>query len=189
MSVLCSVVKRNPAVALAAFVLAAFAAAPPSSYAQAAFQDKLKAAIVSKFPQFVEWPRAALADRATIGLCVAVPDPFGSDLRDLVAGETVGRHRVVVRRIEDDASIAGCHMLFIPAAAPNRPILLQKASSQPILTIGDDDAFLEEGGIVRLRLVDGRIRFDVDAAAAQRVGLRISSQLLQLALSVRGTES
>jgi hypothetical protein len=41
---------------------------------------------------------------------------------------------------------------------------------------------------VRLRLVDGRMRFDINATAAGQAGLRISSQLLQLALSVRGSQ-
>ena len=47
-------------------------------------------------------------------------------------------------------------------------------------------SLVDDGGIVRLRSVDGRIRFDIDVAAAQRAGLRVSSQLLQLALTVRG---
>ena len=42
------------------------------------------------------------------------------------------------------------------------------------------------GGMVALRVVGGRLRFDIDAAAARKAGLRISSQLLRLALSVRG---
>ncbi len=77
-------------------------------------------------------------------------------------------------------------MLFLPSRASGRHPLLDDARSRPILTIGDDDRFLDDGGIIRLRVVEGRVRFDVNAAAAQQAGLRISSQLLQLALSVRG---
>jgi hypothetical protein len=56
----------------------------------------------------------------------------------------------------------------------------------PILTVGDDSRFLDEGGDIQLKIVAGRVRFEVNAAAASRVGLKISSQLLQLALAVRG---
>jgi YfiR/HmsC-like len=62
---------------------------------------------------------------------------------------------------------------------------LHRAAALPVLTMGDDDRFLDEGGIVRLRVVDGHPRFDVDEAAARRVGLRISSKLLELAATVR----
>ena len=55
----------------------------------------------------------------------------------------------------------------------------------PILTIGETGRFLDDGGIIKLRIVERRVRFDVNAAAADRVGMRISSQLLRLALEVR----
>jgi hypothetical protein len=39
---------------------------------------------------------------------------------------------------------------------------------------------------VALHLINGRVRFDINVEAANQVGVRLSSQLLQLALSVRG---
>ena len=155
--------------------------------AQVALEDKVKAAIISKFPQFVEWPPAAMSGRATLDLCVVSSDPIQSELEELAAGETIGARPLGVRRVQRDQDVDGCQVLFIGAAAvsSNRS-LLQHASALPILTVSDDQKFLEEGGIVRLRQVDGRLRFDVNATAAQKVGLRISSQMLQLAVTVRG---
>ena len=166
--------------------LAIAAALAPRADAQTTLENKLKAAVVSKFPQFVEWPPAALDGRATIDVCVAPPDPFGSDLDELVADETVGDRKVAVRRIDGAPDLAGCHLLLVAGPSSARRSLLQRAAALPILTVGDDPRFMDDGGIVRLRVVGGRIRFDVNAAAARRAGLRISSQLLQLAVSVRG---
>jgi len=174
--------------AIGALVAAAALAASATVRAQASLQDKLKAAIVSKFPQFVEWPPDALDGRTSVDVCVATPDPFGSDLEELVAGETLDNRKVSVRRVAREQDVDGCQLLVIPSGATARRALLQRAATQPILTIGDDARFLDEGGIVRLRLVEGRMRFDVNAAAARRVGLRISAQLLQLAASVQGAE-
>jgi hypothetical protein len=155
--------------------------------AQSTLEDKVKAAIVSKFPQFVEWPAGALNGHSTIDLCIVSADPIQADFEELVTGETVGGRQLSVRRVQRDQEVDGCHVLFVRAAAvPSNRSLLQRASSLPVLTVSDDQSFLDEGGIVRLRQVDGRLRFDVNAAAAQKVGLRISSQMLQLALSVRG---
>jgi hypothetical protein len=155
--------------------------------AQATLEDKVKAAIVSKFPQFVEWPAGAVADRATIDLCILSADPIQSDLQELASGETLANRQLSVRQIQREQDVDGCHVLFIRAAAvASNPRLLQRASGLPVLTVSDDQKFLDEGGIVRLRQVDGRLRFDVNATAAHKVGLRISSQMLQLALTVRG---
>jgi hypothetical protein len=57
------------------------------------------------------------------------------------------------------------------------------------LTVGDSDQFLNAGGIIVLRMVNRRVRFEVDVSAARDAGLRISPQLLDLALAVRGGPS
>ena len=167
------------------FTLAALA---PRLHAQTTLENKLKAAIVSKFPQFVEWPSAALDGRTTVDVCVVRPDPFGADLDELVADERLGDRKVTVRHVEHEPDLAGCQLLVIAGTlVPHRP-LLERAAALPILTVGDDPRFLDAGGVVRLRQVDGRMRFDVNADAARRAGLRISSQLLQLAVTVRGAD-
>ncbi len=173
---------------LVGVLLAISAAVPRTASAQPAPETKLKAAIISKFPQFIEWPPAALDGRGTLDLCVAPPDPFGADLDELVAGESIGERKLTVRRLAHDQDLAGCQVLVVAGAVSSRRAILQRAATMPILTVGDDPRFLDEGGMVRLRLVGGRVRFDVDAAAARRAGLRISSQLLQLAVDVRGAE-
>ena len=77
-------------------------------------------------------------------------------------------------------------MCYVHAHAASRVALLRKVASLPVLTVGDS-ADLESSTIVTLRIVDGRVRFIVSMAAAERAGLRISSQLLRLALDVRGS--
>jgi hypothetical protein len=59
----------------------------------------------------------------------------------------------------------------------------------PVLTVGDGDTFLDDGGVIQLRTLDRRVRFDISMSAAQHSRLRLSSQLLRLALEVRGGPS
>jgi len=167
-------------------VAAALFACTAGPAAEAVPESRLKAAIVSKFPQFVEWPDAAVEGRQTINICVAAPDPFASDLQEMVSGEQLNGRTLALRRVDTPAQVTDCHVLFLPAGSgTNRP-LLAAATRLPVLTVSDDPGFLDVGGIVALRVIDGRVRFEVNAEFARRVGLRISSQLLRLALSVRG---
>lgn len=85
-------------------------------------------------------------------------------------------------------AVAECRLLFIPRdAGPRRGVMLARARGLPVLTVGESDSFLDAGGMMRLRLLNGRMRFDVNLEAARQSGLRFSSQLLGLAASVRGT--
>jgi hypothetical protein len=147
---------------------------------------QLKAAFVSKFPEFTEWPEGALTSRQTIELCIVRPSPFGKALAELVAGETLRGRSLVTREIGSVQAIDTCQLLFVPSqSAIDRKQILARAEKLPVLTVGDYPSFLDEGGIVNLRIVDGRVRFDINVAAADRAGVRLSSQLLRLALTVR----
>ena len=148
---------------------------------------QLKAAFVAKFPLFAEWPSEALEGRKTIDLCVARPNPFGTALAELVADETLQDRPLTIREVPAARAIDGCHVLFVPAlTAGARKEFLNRAASLPTLTIGDYPEFLGEGGIVLLQMAGGRVRFEINAAAASRVGLRLSSQLFRLAVAVHG---
>jgi len=149
-------------------------------------EQRLKAALLSKFPQFVEWPASAVSDRPTIDVCVATPDPFGHDLEELLTGEHVSDRPLALRHVTTMADVAGCHVLYLPALGSGRHPLLGAVANRPVLTVSDAPNFLDTGGMVVLRVVGGRLRFDIDAAATRHAGLRVSSQLLRLAVSVRG---
>jgi len=153
----------------------------------AASESRLKAAFVSKFPQFVEWPPEALDGRTTVDICVVTPDPYGADLDALVSGQSLNGRLLAVRRVGRDGALDHCHVLvFSSAPTADLKPLLARVARLPILTVGDDRRFVDEGGMIGLRMVGGRVRFDVNVTAARRAGLRLSSQLLQLAMSVRG---
>jgi hypothetical protein len=147
---------------------------------------QLKAAFVSKFPEFTEWPPHALNARKTIDICVARPSPFGGTLSEFAAAEVIGGRPLQVREIAGPTDVPSCLVLFIPArSAGAQRDLLASAQKAPVLTVGESTAFIDQGGIINLRMVDGRVRFDVNVGAANRAGVRLSSQLLRLALTVR----
>ena len=86
----------------------------------------------------------------------------------------------VVHRTADDSP--PCDVIFVTRiddATLNA--LRSEVAARPILTISDQTGFLEQGGMIEIKLVDGRTRFDINLLAARAAGLTLSSQLLQLA--------
>lgn len=169
----------------AAAMVCAHVAPSLSAAEPVADEYRLKAAIVLRVPQFVDWPAPALVNRATVDLCVLEPNPFGQALRELVAGERLGDRAIIVRQVTRDEA-AGCHVLFVPAAAPGRVALLKSLAGAPVLTMSDAPDFIAAGGIMQLRVADRRVRFEISTTAADRAGLHLSAQLLRLAQAVHG---
>lgn len=146
----------------------------------------VKAAYLFKFTPFVDWPpRAFAAATSPFNMCVVGQDPFGAALDEAVRGQSVDQHPVVVRRYAVATAGMDCHLLFA-GRSPTQSVAqaLKLFQGQPVLTVSD-----QPGGMIRFVLQNGRVRFDVDAAAAQAGGLTISSKLLALSVSHRRTAS
>ena len=149
-------------------------------------EEAVKAALVSRFPQFVQWPGSVWDQRTAIDLCVVRPAVLTEALQDLVADERIDQRPLHVREILASEDPRDCHVLYVPAGTPGAPDLLKRVATRPILTVSDAPDFLDAGGIVMLHTAGTRVRFAVDAAAADRAGLRLNFQLLRLATTVRG---
>lgn len=147
----------------------------------------VKATYLVKFEPFVSWPAASFADPAApFVLCVAEPDPFGPLLEKAADGLHAGSHPILIQRIGDAGESAKCKLLYIGrAASAPKPADFR---GKPVLTI-TDAAPEERRGIIDFRIVDGRVRFTIDDAAAAESGLSISSKLLSLAVSVHEKEA
>lgn len=149
---------------------------------------EVKAAYLFNFGRFVEWPRDTPAGRANeFTICVLGRDPFGAALDATVAGENIDGKSVIVRRISKAADAADCHVLFI-SSSEDRQLhqILSALGKLSILTVSDAAHFLQQGGMVEFILVDQRIRFAVNLAAAQEARLNLSSELLKVAAEIRG---
>ncbi len=173
--------RRSLASALALCLAGTHATAAPSAQEVA-----VKAAYLAKFAPFVVWPEAAFAaSNAPLVLCVQGDDPFGGALDRLTAGQSVGAHPVIVRRMPRLDPDSGCQIAYLAGSSVQSPAAaLKVVEGQPVLTVTDAEAGGEKG-IVHLVLIDGRVRFMIDAGKAGQSQLGISSKLLALAVEVK----
>ena len=160
--------------AIAASQIVVSAQRPPAA------ASDIKAAYLYQFGRYVEWPTAL--DDLTV--CVVGDEAVASALQTLSRGDT-GAGRVVVRRGPiAGTSDAACRIVFIGRDEPDTAALLKALDGKPTLAVGDDPAFLRGGGMIAFIPQGPKIRFSVNLGAAQAAHLRVSSQLLKLAVDV-----
>jgi hypothetical protein len=164
--------------------LLALAAVVPA-WAQSSSEPVVKAGFVYNFAKFAEWPAGAL-NGAQIGLCLIGADPLGSVFAVLEGRTLQGRTLAVRRNVRID-ELKTCAIVFITDVDERRQSdALRALRGLPVLTVGDADGFADAGGMIGLVTADDRIQFEVNLDPAQRAGLKINSQLLQLARAVKG---
>jgi hypothetical protein len=151
------------------------------------FELAVKATYLYKLAPFISWPNAAWSTPgAPMVICVQGADPFGQLLDRATAGQAVGSHPVVVKRVARLAPDTGCQIAYVAGgAAQSKAQALQAVEGAPVLTVTDEARGPPARGIVDLELDGGRVRFSIDAGQADRNGVAISSKLLALAVAVK----
>jgi hypothetical protein len=175
----------------APIVLAALAACTPTfsqADEQLIMEYRVKAAFLYNISRFVDWPEGIRQpDRLTI--CMLGINPFG-DALDSIAGKAVHEDQLDILHLPGTAVTGECRIVFISNSESDRiGSILAPLEDRPVLTVSDSAAFAEEGGMIRLKLVNSKVRFDINIEAAHRAGLNISSKLLSLATIVRDGNS
>jgi hypothetical protein len=152
----------------------AWAASPAAEY-------QVKAAYLFNFGQFVEWPPQSYeSPSAPFVIGIVGDDPFGKTLDDVIAGESLGGHPLVVKRFRNSEDISACNILFIGRSEAARlEDTIKELQGRNVLTVTDIAGAERRGAIIVLVNENNRIRMRINVAAAKANNLVISSKLLR----------
>jgi YfiR/HmsC-like len=135
---------------------------------------RVKAAFLLSFARFVEWPKEAFdGDTSPFVIAILGSDPFGPELEEALRGKTVHGRGLVVRRSSRASELGRCQLLFLAPGGAG------KVQNKGVLTVSEEGRG-RGGAMIRFLRQDGRVRFEVDLAAAKSAGLTLSSKLLRV---------
>lgn len=154
--------------------------AKPSEY-------QVEATYLYNFGRFVQWPnRRETPTTSAFLICILGQDPFGPALRETIANESIEGKSVIAKQVLTTEEATSCNVLFISSSEERRLTqILGGLSKSSVLTVSDLPGFTDRGGMIQFVLEDSRVRFQVNADTATRVGLTLSSDLLKLATNIR----
>jgi len=144
---------------------------------------EVKAAFLLNFTRFIDWPASQdTGPDSPFAVCIFGDDPFGSILDLTMQGELVNGRKVVVERLGNTVSKT-CRILYFNRSEKGvRDILANLGPG--VLTVGEGDGFIAEGGMIAFVLDNRRVRFNINLAASRNGLLALSSRLLAVARSV-----
>jgi len=153
---------------------------------------KVKAAYIYNFGKFVTWPDTAFQDEsAPVVIGVIGSQSFVDILDDTVRGKTVRGRKLLVKRVKFEKGkrvdgLRSCHILYIsPSERDREHTILRALDKASVLTVGDEESFATNGGMIGLALREGRVVFYVNREAVKDAELKLSAKLLKLARLVR----
>jgi len=145
---------------------------------------QIKAAFLLNFTRFVDWPEPPDASDS-FTLCVVGRDPFGATLDEVAGGQVVHGRPLLIRRNIGLAELRSCRVVFLASSEMYRSKeVIESLTDCSVLTVGEARDFAVHGGVINFVMQDGKVRFQVNLAAAARAHLKVNFRLLQLAIIV-----
>jgi hypothetical protein len=143
---------------------------------------QIKAVFLFNFAQFVQWPETNFTDtNAPFRIGVLGDDPFDGFLDETVRGENVNGHPLMVQRYRHPGDVKDCQILFVSRSESSQmEQILIDLKGKSILTVGDAEGFVKDGGVIRFVTEQNKIHLRISPEAAQNANLTISSKILRL---------
>ncbi len=150
-------------------------------------ERSVMAAYIYRFITYVEWPASVFPNaEAPIVIGIVNADDIAAELEQIVQGRIALNRRLQVRRLTVGEPWTGVNVLFVGGEAAPKFLQTAKAlADRSVLTITGVERGIEHGSVINFVQVDGRVRFEVNVAAAEKSGLRLSSRLLTVATRVK----
>ena len=151
-------------------------------------EQAVKAAFLVNFPKYVDWPAESFAaTNSPIVIAVLGETKVAGELQKMIADRTVGGREIVLKQLASGEAPGACQILFVAAAEQaHASDVLGKIKDESILTVGESDNFLDDGGIINLAVRNQKVALVINLAAADHARLKISSKLLSVAEVMKG---
>jgi hypothetical protein len=166
------------------------ATVPATAQSHTPSDVEVKAAFLVNFPKYVEWPATAFATtNSPIRVAIFGDDNVAAEFEKILKDRKVLPGRPVeFKRITSEGELTGDYqILFLGESRRDRiPGILESLKNTSILTVGENEGFLDQNGIINLIHRNKKIRIEVNLAAARQAHLSISSKLLNVADTVKG---
>jgi hypothetical protein len=152
-------------------------------------EDVLKAAFVYNFAKYTDWPDDLWNKSAKLRVCAGGErGGFSQAVAALESKPPIRGKAIEARLLSRPEDAAGCHILVI-AGRTRMADWTRGVRLAPVLTVGDGEGFAAGAGLIGLYAEGEKLKFEINQEAAQRAGLKLSSQLLKLARLVKDEQA
>lgn len=144
---------------------------------------QIKAAYIYNFLQFITFDKVKNGGDPHVDVCVL--DKKDQFIRALmhISGQDTPQGKINVIQLDENKGdrVASCNVLYL-AGADKRFIreVLSEVDTSQIVTIGESQTFIPNGGFIELFIEDDSVRFRINKNLAGQTRFKVSSQLLSL---------
>jgi hypothetical protein len=146
-------------------------------------EPTIKALFIYNFTKYVEWPIEK--DPAHIVIGFYGPSAVIDELKKICVNKKVKDRNVEIRQANDVSEAEKCDIFFIPQNENSVfKYLNDQLQGKGVLIVTEEKGMAQKGAAINIIEQDNKIRFELNENSVKQAGLKISSQLLSLAIKI-----
>jgi hypothetical protein len=153
----------------------------------ASAQDKpiheIHSAMLYNFIKYVQWPNEGDGGEFVVG--VMGDDDVFNTLKQWYDGKPKGTKKYVIKKLGSAADAGSCAVIYLGRGKSNQfDDIKGVITGKPILTITNGNGLAQKGSCINFKIVDGKLKFEMNQATFGSNNLKVSSQLSSMAILI-----
>jgi hypothetical protein len=135
------------------------------------------------FIKYVQWPNEADAGDFVVG--VLGDDEVFNTLKKWYDGKPKGAKKYAIRNLGSAVEATSCQVVYV-GKSKNRDFEVIKSSTagKSVLTITDGNGMGQKGSCINFRVIDGKLKFELNQSTVTGANLKVSTQLSSMAILI-----
>jgi hypothetical protein len=154
-----------------------------SGIAQERPVHEIHAAMLYNFIKYVQWPNETDPGDFVVG--VMGEENVFNTLKAWYDGKPKGNKKYVVRKLDNAQQAADCQVVYV-GKSKNREFenIKTNTSGKSVLTITDGNGLGHKGSCINFKVIDGKLKFELNQGTLNTSNLKVSNQLSSMAILI-----
>lgn len=152
-------------------------------FSQLMAQSSIPAAqsvFIYNFTRLTEWPAEYKSGDFVIGV-IGSTEVY-NELKNYTTSKMVGAQPIKIARFNSPAEVSKCHILFVGfGKTKEMPAIMAKLSGGSTLIVSENKGAIEKGAAINFVNIEDKLKFELKMSNASEVGLKIHSNLENMA--------
>jgi hypothetical protein len=154
-----------------------------SLWAQTRATHEIHAAMVYNFIKYVQWPNEGDAGDFVVG--VMGEDDVYNTLKQWYDGKPKGTKKYVIKKLTSASEATDCQVVYLGKYKSKEfENIKNSTSGKSVLTVTDGNGLGQKGSCINFKVVDGKLKFELNQGSVSSSNLKVSGQLSSMAIVI-----
>ena len=154
-----------------------------SAFSQDRPMHEVHSMMVFNFTKYVQWPDHATTGEFIIG--VVGNNEIYNTLNGWYGGKPRGSKTYIIKKFNSASEVTDCHVLYIDKSKSGEfDNVNDKVKGKGTLIITDKSGLGEKGSSINFKLVDNKLKFELNQKAIEASNLKVSGALSSMAILI-----